>query len=243
MIIDGYCSVGVDREYDLTAEQLVRAMDAHEVEQAVIAPPDRWLAVRNREGNAAMLAAARNHAGRLMATCTANPWLGEEAAQEIRRAVGEGARMLVLCPPVQGFMLGDEITDPLVEAARELRIPVYVHTGSVSASPFQLGLLAERYPAVDWIMGHAGRTDYWNDVPDAVKMAPNVYLERSFSIPEIFLTQYAAVPEGRCIMASAAPLGRFDFEWREMRRSFPPDDHPGLFGENLRSLLEKRSTR
>lgn len=241
MTVDGYCTLGEDREYDLTPDMLLAALDAAEVDQAVIAPPDRWMAVRNTEGNDSMLAAARAHPDRFLPACTASPWNGAEACAELRRAAGEGARMFVLCPHVQGFMLGDEIAFPLAEVAAELALPVYVHTGSASASPFQLALVAEEHPEVNWIMGHAGRTDYWNDVPDAVLMAPNVYLERSFSLPEILRWQMETLPDERCIMGSAAPILPLEFEWSEMRRVFAPDGHPGLYGENLLALLREPS--
>ena len=51
MKIDAYCTIGVDREYNLTASGLLDAMDRAYVDRAVIAPVDRCLAVRNQEGN------------------------------------------------------------------------------------------------------------------------------------------------------------------------------------------------
>lgn len=38
MTIDGYCTLGVDREYDLTESALLYGMDRAGVDRAVIAP-------------------------------------------------------------------------------------------------------------------------------------------------------------------------------------------------------------
>ena len=60
MTIDGYCTLGVDREYDLTEGALLEAMDRAGVERAVIATVDRFLAVDNRTGNDLLLRAAED---------------------------------------------------------------------------------------------------------------------------------------------------------------------------------------
>ncbi len=60
MTIDGYCTLGGDREYDLTEGALLEAMDRAGVERAVIATVDRFLAVDNRMGNDLLLRAAED---------------------------------------------------------------------------------------------------------------------------------------------------------------------------------------
>src|SRR5581483_11821280 len=83
--IDGFCILGADREFDLTAEALLRDMDRSGVQQAVIAPVDRCLAVHNREGNACLLQTAAAHPSRLIPACSVNPWYGEAAKEELKR--------------------------------------------------------------------------------------------------------------------------------------------------------------
>ena len=145
--IDAYCTVGVDREYDLTESNLVSAMDAAGVDRAVIAPPDRYLAVHNRDGNEAIRKAADSYPARLVPSCSANPWYGDRAVSELERAIGEGARMVVFHPFVQGFSANDELLFPALEVAAREQVPVYVHTGPPgNASPWQIVDLAERFP-------------------------------------------------------------------------------------------------
>jgi len=241
MTIDGYCTLGTDREYDLTEAALLEALDAAEVGRAVIAPVDRCLAVANREGNDAMRQTASRHPERFIPSCSANPWYGSGAVEELRRAVGEGARMLVLHPAVQGYLANDELVWPVVEAAAGERVPVYIHTGPPGqATPWQVVDLAERFPQADLIVGHCGATDFWNDVVVAAQAADNVYLESSLARPFLFAGYLKQTGAARGIMGSYAPLNELTFEWEQMRLALPEEDIGAVCGGNLRRLLEKR---
>src|SRR5512139_3747618 len=141
-IFDAHCHLGQGLDYSITAETLLKEMDACGVERAVIVPADRQIAVANREGNDAVLEARRRYPDRLVAFCTANPWFGEAAVEEVRRAFEAGAAGLKLHPVLQGFHIIDPVARPVVEAAVARRKPVYFHTGTpVSSSPFQLSEL------------------------------------------------------------------------------------------------------
>ncbi|MFN0165534.1 MAG: amidohydrolase family protein [Bryobacteraceae bacterium] len=237
--IDAYCSLGVDREYDLTEERLLEAMDKGKVDRAVIAPVDRFLAVDNREGNDFILKAARRK--RLIAACSANPWYGKRAVEEFRRATGKGARMLVLHPWIQGFQADDELAFPLIEAAAAAKVPVYVHTGPPgNATPWQVTGLAERFPQADLIMGHCGATDFWNDVVLAAGKFDNLFLESSMARPFLFSGYVQALGGKRGIMGSWAPLNDLEFEWEQMRKFLPGEFWPEVSGGTIRRLLEKR---
>jgi hypothetical protein len=240
MIIDGYCTLGVDREFDLTADALLRALDQAAVDRAVIAPVDRCLAVDHRAGNDAMLTAARAHPGRFIPACAVNPWYGSKAVRELRRALKAGARMLVLHPLVQGFAADDELVWPLLETVAGKGIPVYIHTGPPgNATPWQVVHLAERYPGVDFIMGHCGATDFWGDAVLAGRSADNLMLESSLARPTTFANHVRALGGQRGIMGSAAPLNDFVFEWEQTRAVLPPAEWGGIYGDNLLRLLTR----
>ena len=240
MNIDAYCVLGVDREFDLTEDRLLRAMDAAEVDRAVIAPPDRCLAVLNREGNDMMLVAS-GRSERFIPACTVNPWYGEQGIDELKRAVAEGARVLVLHPCVQGYQANDELVWPVLEAATQEKVPVYIHTGPPgSATPWQVVDLAERYPELDLIIGHCGATDFWNDMVEAGKAAPNVHFESSLARPFAFSRYVSEIGVEKGIVGSFAPLNDLVFEWSQMRAAVPPEAFAPVYGENLLKLLQKR---
>lgn len=241
MTIDGYCTLGVDREYDLTESSLLGAMDLARVDRAVIAPVDRFLVVDNEVGNNAMLQAATAHADRLIPSCAVNPWYGRRAVEELRRALENGARMLVLHPAVQGFLANDELVWPVLEVAAVEGVPAYIHTGAPGhATPWQVVDLAERHPGLDLIIGHCGATDFWNDVVEAGRSAPNVYLESSLARPFLFVAYLRELGWARGVMGSYAPVNELVFEWEQMRSQLPGDAVGEVCGNNLLKLLTKR---
>ncbi|MGI8746392.1 MAG: amidohydrolase family protein [Bryobacteraceae bacterium] len=242
MTIDGYCTLGVDREFDLTEAALLEAMDAAGVERAVIVPPDRFLAVFNHEGNQNVLRSAGAYRDRFIPACSVNPWYGDQAIEEFQRALGEGARMLVLHPLVQGFTANDELVFPLLDIAAAERIPVYVHTGPPgNSTPWQIVDLAELFPSLDLIMGHCGATDFWNDVADAAVAAPNIYLESSLARPFHFARYMATAGKHKGIIGSWAPLNKLEFEWRQMRKFLTADVFAESSGANLARIFGKRA--
>jgi hypothetical protein len=197
--------------------------------------------VFNREGNQALCRAAREHSRRFIPACSANPWYGAEAEGELRRALDEGARMLVLHPWVQGYLANDELVFPLLAIAERERLPVYVHTGPPgNATPHQVVQLAERFPGADFLVGHSGATDFWNDAVEAALARENVYLESSLARPFQFAGYLARVGAGKGICGSAAPLNDLAMEWEQMRRNVPRGAWSQVAGGNLRTLLEKR---
>ena len=239
MTLDTCVTLGDERETVLSVADLLRQMDEAAVEQAIVQPADRSLAVDNRSGNEAMLRAAHSHPDRLIAACTVNPWFGAHAVEELRRAIGDGARMVVFAPALQGFILGDDLLDKLLDVVSPLRLPVYMHTGPhLQATPWQLVDVAERYPDVPFLMGHSGATDFWTDVPAAALSCENIYLESSFARPFAMINHLRQIGQRRGVMGSGAPRNDLRFEWDQMRAVFDPTEHTALFGGTMRALLE-----
>ncbi|HVF10830.1 MAG TPA: amidohydrolase family protein [Abditibacteriaceae bacterium] len=239
MTIDACVTLGQERETVLSVADLLGQMDEADVERALVQPEDRALVVDNDEGNRAMLRAAEAHPDRLIATCTANPWHGPRAVEGVLRAIEQGARMVVFAPALQGFILGDEILFPVLDAVAEKCVPIYVHTGPHSHStPWQLVNVAERYPTLPFIMGHSGATDYWTDVANAALASDNIYLEASFARPFIMLNHLKTVGMHRGIMGSAAPRNDLKFEWEQMRRVLAPEENEEYYGRTLLCLIE-----
>jgi predicted TIM-barrel fold metal-dependent hydrolase len=239
LTIDACVTIGNERETILAAPDLLRQMGRAGVDRAVIQPQDREIIVDNQAGNDRMLRLAKAHPGQLIAACTANPWYGDRAVETVRRAIGEGARMLVFAPSLQGFILGDEVLFPLLDSVAQARVPVYVHTGPhLHAAPWQLMSVAERYPSLPFIMGHSGATDFWNDVPSAASAAPNIYLESSFARPFTFKGHLDKAGGHRGIAGSGAPRNDLEFEWAQLRMVFPPPGHADLYGGTIAGLLD-----
>ena len=149
--------------------------------------------------------------------------------------------MMVFHPHVQGFLANDELAFPLIEEAERFKVPVYVHTGAPgNSTPWKVVDLAERFPKVDFLMGHCGATDFWNDVISAVKAAANVFGESSLARPFQFANYMAETGAHKGVVGSWAPINDLMFEWEQVRKFLPTEQQPALCGNNLYALLTKR---
>jgi uncharacterized protein len=238
-ILDAYCTLGTERDTRLTPDALLQQMDEAGVRRAMIVPEDREMAVHNVSGNRRMAEAARQSHGRFIPACTVNPWFGDAACEELRRAVAEGARMLVLAPALQGFCFGDELPDKLLDVAAELRVPVYVHTGPHSfGAPSQLLVAAAEHPGTRFILGHCGSTDYAGDMPAVMRAAAeNVWFELSLVRPTGAAGYASGNGRRRLIFGSSAPRNDPVFELRALQAVLPVKDYPDIYGGNLVALL------
>lgn len=199
-----HLGVGVEMQYDV--DSLLRDMDEAQVAFSIVCPMDRHMAAANREGNDLVLQAVREHPDRLAGMAVANPWFGSAAVEEFRRALSEGLVGLNIHSVYQGFRLSCHLVDPLLEVAAESNVPVYSHTGTAGlAEPFHLIELASRFPSVNFLMGHAGSSDYYNDSMRGLEFAENVWLESSRNGPSNYCLWQNKNVADRIVFGSSAP--------------------------------------
>ena len=241
-MIDAHCNLGTASTFTATPRDLLSEMDRNQVDEAVVATVDAFLAVYNREGNDQVLAAAREHADRFIPFTTANPWYGEKAVEDLDRTFAEGAAGLKLHPRMQGFRITDPIVRPLVELCIDRGRPIYFHTGTPIASmPYQLNELAMQYPEATLIMGRMAWSDFWNDVPYACRGVDNIFLETSHHVPHFIGRCMAELGSGRMVYGSDWPIQCMDLEIEKIRRYVPhEEDRANLFGRTLARILGRQ---
>jgi predicted TIM-barrel fold metal-dependent hydrolase len=207
-IVDGHATIGANRDVELSAAALIESMDRLGIDVALVSPPEPFLPLRNREGNALVAAAAADSGGRLLAFAVASPWLGSEAVEELRRAKEKGARALKLDPGLQGFDLHDGLADPLIEFAAASDWPVYVRTGTPPHGlPLQLAWLAARHPDAWFVMGKSGATDFSADGPSALGAAENLVADTAHvEWPTRFARLNPEAAAGRIVFTTDAPF-------------------------------------
>lgn len=233
MILDAQCHLGEGCRYRVSSQALLELMDKNRVDRAVIVPVDQFVAVYNREGNDFILEAARRHPDRFLPMITANPWYGGKAVEEARRGFEAGAVGIKLHPGLQGFQITDEVVHPLVKLAGELDKPVYFHTGTpVTSMPLQLTELAQQFPSVKFIMGHMGFSDFWNDVADATRGAPNIYLETSAHWPSFIVEMVGTFGAQRIMYGSDTPMNLMGLEIEKITRHITKE-------EDLEAILHR----
>jgi predicted TIM-barrel fold metal-dependent hydrolase len=238
-IVDARCTIGDGRHATLSADDLVDRLDELGVEAAVIGPPDRCIAVYNREGNELVRTACVRHPGRLIGFASVNPWYGDGAVEELRRAAAAGLAGLILHPPRQGFILVDDVANAVLEVAGELGLPVYVGTGTPAYSlPLQLTEVARRFPQLRFLMGHMGHSDFWIDSIPAAEAAPNIFAEISYKQPHVIAAAVATLGAERVVYGSDAPFNSMRLELEKFMLADLTDRERELVaGETLLSLL------
>jgi len=205
-IIDAHVCLGRGEHLSLDVGDLLSLMDEAHISVAIATPVDRYLAVDNREGNDFLLSCVRQHPDRIAALAAVNPWYGQRAVSELRRALDEGLMGLILYPNYQGFRLSDRIVDPLLEVVAEFDLPVYAHSGTAGiAEPLHVTELARRFPSINFIMGHGGSSDYGEDAVRALEFAGNVWLETSRNGPANFGFWKIKGLQFRVVFGSSAP--------------------------------------
>jgi len=190
----------------MSLDQLLTGMDEAGIAISIVCFPDHYLAVHNTEGNNLLISAVRAHPRRLVGMAAVNPWYGESAVAELRRALGEGLTGLFLHSVYQGFILSDPVVNPLIQVAEDFHVPVYIHTGTAGlAEPFHAVELARRFPKVNFIMGHAGSSDFGEDAVRSLDFAQNLWLETSRNGPANFCLFAARKCFSRVVFGSSAP--------------------------------------
>jgi len=232
-IIDSNCCLEKGR-----ARRLLSEMDRCGVEKAVIGPSKNHLAVENKSGNSYIGEAIRKHPDRLIGFAVASPWYGMKAVRELERAHGLGLSGLKLNPGVQGVVLTDPQIHPLIDFAERAKWPVYCSTGTpVFSMPFQLAELAEKYPRVDFIMGHGGFSDFWYDVPDTLRRCPNIVLETSYVLPTQLNRWIEDCGIERFVFGSDHPFSSLELELRKIGLLKESIDRKLILGRNILRIL------
>jgi hypothetical protein len=220
------------QEYRLTVDEILAGMDAHGISRAVLGAAGEYAAIRNTEGNDQIACAVRCHPDRFIGFATINPWWRDRAVDEVKRASQEhGFAGIVIHPILHGFEANDPLVFPLIEAAVEQKMIVYVTGGApYLAMPYKIADLAGRYPAGRFVMGHAG-WDFHFDVPYCLDACPNLSAETSrngLANLESLARRFGAE---RLIFGSDYPFSSYESEIAKIRLL------PGLSGAEQERIL------
>jgi predicted TIM-barrel fold metal-dependent hydrolase len=227
----------------LSVDELIKSMDKNNISKAVICPLGKGLVVQNAKTNEEIATAVKKFPDRLVGFAGANPWQEDEAVDELERAVKDlGLRGLKLHPDIQGFPASDELAYPLVKRAGELKVPVYVHSGtSPNSQPMEIGELAGACPETNVIMGHMGYDNYYSDAVPAARQFENLLLETSRN------TQYWTIQDAvnaigadRVIFGTDQPYSRPEVEITSIKSvELQPESLEKILAGNIIRILER----
>ena len=198
----------------ISADELVADMDEFNIERTVVfmLPND------------IVRAAVQKYPDRLIGYVWVNPYDGDKAIAEIKVAINDwGFQGIKLHPLIHAFIPSDEMVLPIMEQAREFKIPVLFHTGHPPFSlPWQIGEVAELFPDVPIIMGHMGHGHgcYIQGTINTAKKYANLYLETSGMPMHTKIKEaYEQVGSDRVLYGSDVPFHHHSVEMQRVRVS------------------------
>ncbi len=237
-----------------TADDLIKAMDEHGVDQSVVMGigwADGGLAC---EANDYIIDAISRFPDRLVGFAGVNPSWGEGAVTEINRCADAGLRGVgELHPDSQGFDLGDQQTMvPLMEVveARGLIVtthssePVgHVYQGKGMTRPEVLWQFIRNFPEATIVCAHwGGGLPFYALMPEVRESLSNVYFDTAASpflyAPDVFQTVAQMVGADKILMGSdygLLPSSRLIKQVRES--SLTTEDKTAILGGNAKRLL------
>jgi uncharacterized protein len=242
MILDAHAYIGQGVHLRSSVKDLLSTMDEGGVQKAIICTVDKYLAVENTAGNNEILTAQEQYPDRFLGLACANPWFGKKAEEELERALKAGLAGLFIHPGYQGIRLDDPLVFPLLEIVEKYQGTVYLHTGTaVIAEPFQAVMLAERYPLINFLMGHGGSPDYGEDAVSALNLVDNLWLESSRNGPANFNFWKVRGKQNRVVFGSSYPEYYPITEIETLKDVFvDEDERTAAFSSTLISIFRGR---
>ena len=184
----------------INAEQLIAQMDEFNIEKTLLCS----------EPNEICLDAVEKYPDRFVGMVYPNPYDGQKAVDLIYDYVqNKGFKGIKANPLKHAYVADAELMDPIMEAAKDLNIPVFMHCGHPPYSlPWSIALLAERHPDVKLVMIHMGHGHgvYIDATLKMAKRYPNLYLEMSgMPMPSKIREAYEEVGADRIMFGTDAP--------------------------------------
>ncbi|MEV6604922.1 amidohydrolase family protein [Kutzneria sp. NPDC051319] len=196
-------------------ERLLHTLDAHGIERAAVAAGgilglvqlSRQLVdgshVTGDADNDAVLRAALNAPDRLTPVYFANP---HAPARRYRERAAEFAGMEI-SPAVHGVPLSDGRTAELVAVAAEHGHSVYtVCITRPGCEVADLVALAERFPAVTFLLGHSGIGNIDFHAVELVRPLPNILMETSGGYTTVVRAAVDRLGADRVLFGSEHPV-------------------------------------
>jgi predicted TIM-barrel fold metal-dependent hydrolase len=145
----------------LEADAWVEMLDQAGIDGALVAPPGVGAAEDFEPDMDRIALAVDKYPARLLGFCRVKPRQGALAIDVLRRRVTEqGFRALKLNSQDDDYRLDDRrLLDPVLDAAAELGIVVFFHTGDThyaTCTPSMVADIAIDYPDTTFIIGHMG---------------------------------------------------------------------------------------
>jgi predicted TIM-barrel fold metal-dependent hydrolase len=241
MILDAYNTVwkaGGTSDYltseDFTAEMMLPAMDAAQVDMAVIC------SLGQLTDNDYIEECCLNYADRFIGFCQVDPRPQDAVTKLKALADREVFRGVKLHPTMHGYHFADHgLLDPIFQTCSTAGLLVLVNAlDDPFCAPLSIEEIARGFPEMPVIIAHMGSV--WN-VTEAIlvaKRSPNIYLETSSAELQAVQDAYRQVGPERVVMGTDWPGSDFDLERAKIAKAVSDaKDRELVEGANLARLL------
>jgi predicted TIM-barrel fold metal-dependent hydrolase len=202
-------------------------------------------------GNQALLALQREQPALIRGYVCVNPNYTAHALAEIERCLGAGMIGIKLAASRRA---DDPLLDSICEAARRHGVPVLQHiwqhrrrdwSGQEASDAAELGTLAQRHPAVAFILAHIAGGGDWLHSLHAVGELPNVYVDLSGSGVDAGMLEacVAAVGTGRLLWGADITLDTGWAKLRYLEHLLPADQVEAIRWRNAAGIFPVGSLR
>ena len=232
-MIDGHAFLGKSIYMEQSSGELISKMDHLGLKATVvIAPPPGPF---YEDANNLIRERAMEFPDRLIPIFRTNPHLEGESERVRIALTDQGFRGIQLDSKNDGYGVGDKIMNPIIQVAKDLGVPVYIHSGDSIFCPIKaVADYASRFEKVNFITNFSQR---------AYKVAMkenNLYLmTRPFPTLMFKRGNTKSLNIDRLIFTSDAPIGSLELELKRVELSgLGQEAKDKILGENLKRLIE-----
>ncbi len=245
MKIDAQVYVGKSLfHYGHKPEALIELLDSLGLDRCILCPvKPRGYHLEPENNYVAEL--SKRHSDRFIGFVRVDPWLGDAGLEELSRGIELlGLRGLYLNPWEESYQINSEIIYPLMEKAKEYRIPVMIKGGfPVVSQPCQIADIARCFPETTIIATSGGQINICGGALEDARLMlsenKNVYMETSGIYREDFIQEMAEVlSPDRLIFGSSSPLMDMNFELQRVTQAhLDKSAKEKIMGGNLKKIL------
>ncbi len=228
-LIDVHTHLGFDYVFqeDFRVEYLTDELDEHRVDVLITQPSTTVDLATAREQHDAVAAFARSRPGRVYGMANPSPHLREgDYRAEVTRCVRElGFVGVKLNTAAHSVGVGLRPGRLVFEVARELKVPVMIHTGSGVpwALPSAVLPVAPEFPDVKVVLAHSGAQIYAAEALQVAVLCPNVYLEASWT-PYHLVRSFVRTVGARRVLFGTDHAGNLPVELAKFRAADLSDE-------------------